>query len=527
MSRIDIAIKLASGIDREPIVSAPGDWVSSVRDIREVFSHISGYEGKVVTMLSFCRTGTLVTLFRALDGRAGDNIAAWLHVPCECRISGSELIQLMNSVKLLLNNSTIEVAQLQELASQEYPDKPYKVDFQPSKKNGHYAFRRTDTFPMSELLGDNRHQEYYKEYDGVFILDSTDTVSPVFGIADLSRYPLFKYAYLLPPDKTLLENSFGKGTTLHHKKGPFTSALSLKKGETISLYAQRPGLDRVEIPVTITEEFQRVDLQQGFPLAWKKTVTRDQIMVLDQDGKEIQGAKITVNGQNLGPNGVSLEESQIGSVNICVKASGFKSMEKECSFAGNEKIRLTLEKDASAEVRFNFLKSLDKKSFLIGAACGGVLVAILAILISLLSPKKEPAVIETPAVTEPEVVVEEPQPDTTAVEPPVVVVEEEVPQGPTPEQRLAIQYLDSHPVWTRQDIESVSELRGLFQALNKSDFVTVKKILTPLAEWSRQAKKIVDAINGCDRLPSGTYLPDGDEEITIDRYLQKKLKVNN
>ena len=186
LSKIDIAIKLASGIDKDPIVSAPGDWVSSVRDIRDVFSHISGYEGKVVTMISFYRTGTLVTLFRALDGRAGDNIAAWLHVPCESRISGSELLQLIGGVKNLLFNSSIEVSQLQELTSKEYPDKPYKVNFMASKRIGHYAFRRTDTFPMSELLGENRYQEYYKEFDGVFILDSTDTVSPVFGISDLA-----------------------------------------------------------------------------------------------------------------------------------------------------------------------------------------------------------------------------------------------------------------------------------------------------------------------------------------------------
>lgn len=523
MSKIDIAIKLASGIDSEPIVSAPGDWVSSVRDIREVFSHISGYEGKVITMISFCRTGTLITLFRALDGRAGDNIAAWLHVPCESRVSGSELLQLIGGVKNLLYNSSIDVSQLQELASREYPDKPYKVDFMASKRIGHYAFRRTDTFPMSELLGENRYQEYYKEFDGVFILDSNDTVSPVFGISDLSRYPLFKYAYLLPPDKSLLENSLGKGTTLHHKKGPFTSALSVKKGETISLYAQRPGLDKVELHVTINEEFQRMDLQQGLPVSWRKTVGKDQIMVLDQDGKEILGAKISINNQNLGPNGVILEESQIGNVTVAVRASGYKSQEKECSLAGNEKLRFTLEKEAQSESPLNFFKKLDKKSFLIGAACGGVLVAIIALLISLASPKRpaEP-VIDTPV--EPETPVVETPVDTVAAEPPVVIVEE-TPQGPSPEQRQAIQFLDSHPVWIKQDIEAVPALKGLFQALNKSDFATVKSILGPLAEWSRQAKKIMDAINAADRLPGGTYLPDGDEEITIDRYLQKKLGV--
>lgn len=523
MSKIDIAIKLASGIDKDPIVSAPGDWVSSVRDIRDVFSHISGYEGKVVTMISFCRTGTLVTLFRALDGRAGDNIAAWLHVPCESRISGSELLQLIGGVKNLLFNSSIEVSQLQELTSKEYPDKPYKVNFMASKRIGHYAFRRTDTFPMSELLGENRYQEYYKEFDGVFILDSTDTVSPVFGISDLSRYPLFKYAYLLPPDKTLLENSLGKGTTLHHKKGPFTSALSVKKGETIALYAQRPGLDKVEIPVTINEEFQRLDLQQGLPLVWKKTISKDQVLVLDPDGKEVLGAKISINNQNLGPNGVTLDESQIGSVLVGVRASGYRNQEKEYSFAGSEKLRITLEKDAETETPLKLIQKLDKKSFLIGAACGGVLVAVIAILIALASPKRptEP-VIDTPV--EPETPVVEAPADTVAAEPPVVIVEEN-PQGPTPEQRQAIQFLDTHPVWIKQDIEAVPALKGLFQALNKSDFTTVKRILGPLEEYSRQAKKIMDAINGADRLPGGTYLPDGDEEITIDRYLQKKLGV--
>ena len=106
MSKIDIAIKVTSGGAQEPVVSATGPWVSCVRDVRDIFTQLEHFEGKFITMLSFCPTGSLLTIVHHIPGRTTDNVAAWLHIPTGCAVTGEELSVLITDVKRYLSTAS-------------------------------------------------------------------------------------------------------------------------------------------------------------------------------------------------------------------------------------------------------------------------------------------------------------------------------------------------------------------------------------------------------------------------------------
>ena len=211
MSKIDIAIKITSLGAQEPIVSTPGPWVSWVRDVRDVFYQLKGFEGKYITMLSFCPTGSLVTVIRHISGRMTDNVAAWLHIPVNCPVTGDELVRLVGDVKALLSGSKIDPVAMRALVERNYPDMIYPGDYVPSSLDGGYAFRGTDFYTLADILGECRYQNYYSRYKCILLIDRSDTVVPKPEVADLTRVELSTGTVLMPPGAEEVRRVLGAG----------------------------------------------------------------------------------------------------------------------------------------------------------------------------------------------------------------------------------------------------------------------------------------------------------------------------
>ena len=555
MSRIDIAVKLNSTTAgfREPISSSPrAEWTSLIRDVRDVFVHLGGYEGKIITMLSFCRTGCIITLIRPLQGKT-DNVTAWLHIPAKCVVSGEELCRLLADVKDLLKTSAIAQSDINALAAKDYPEKPVALDYMPSAREGAYAYRRSDFFPMKEILGEGRYQEYYTPYKGIFLLDATDTMKPAGNVADLTSNPIEPASVLIPPTAQEVEDVLGKGVNLllvgaGGRLTFFKSAVPLKRGANVTVQAFREGFDQMPIQVKLSGDIQEFKFPEGFSPVWKKTLGRKNFQIVDQTDQPVLNPVITFDGKEFPVTGATLTEEQLRSGSLVVTADGYDRYEGPCPPIVKDNVRIVLQKGST---RYNYSVVLkdgiegqltfttdkhfghgssplpgyitgpgasantlyfddkdSKKSFWRGViyAAGAALALLLLVLI--LSPSKEKPQPEPEAP-----VVEVADTASTQEEPKV-----EEPAAPilTPAQR----YLHN-PVWHKDSLDVY--FPGLFEALNYYDFRKTREILERYNDIPR-VKAVLDGMMEAGT-KGGQYIPSDkmgvDKEITVDRYVQK------
>lgn len=558
MSRIDIAVKLNSTTAgfREPIASSRGEWTTLIRDVRDVFVHLSGYEGKIITMLSFCRTGCIITLIRPIQGKT-DNVTAWLHVPANCVVTGEELCHLLGDVKAVLKSSSIAQSEINALAAKEYPEKPVSLDYMPSAREGAYAFRRTDFFPMKEILGEGRYQEYYTSYKGVFLLEATDTMKAAGNVADITTNPIDPSSVLIPPAPQEVENVLGKGANLllvgtGGRLSFFKQAVPMKRGSNVTVQAFREGFDQIPIQVKVSGEIQEFAFPDGFTPVWKKTLGRKNFQVVDQTDQPVLNPVITFDGKDIPATGVPFTEEQLRNGTLMVTADGYDRYEGPCPPIVKDNVSIVLQKGSTrykytvvlkdgieGQLTFTtdrhfgngssplpgyiagpgasagtlyFDDKDSKKSFWRGVvyAAGAALALLLLILI--LSPsKKKP-------IQEPEAPVVEVT-DTVPAQPAPV---EEQPAAPvlTPAQR----YLNN-PVWHKDSLEIYCP--GLFDAMNYYDFRKTREILERYSDIPR-VKSVLDGMMEAGS-KGGQYIPADkmgtDKEITVDRYVQKLSPV--
>ena len=531
MSKIEIAIKITSSGAQEPIMSARGPWVSQVRDVRDVFYHLDGFDGKFVTMLSFCPGGELLTVIRHISGRMTDNVAAWLYIPGQCAVSGQELVQLIADVKAFLSDSRIDPSAMNALVAKNYPDKAFPVAHTPSPADGGYAFRGTDFYSMADILGEGRYQDYYSRYKYIFLIDRMDTVLPKADVTDLTRTELVMSTILLPPPAEEVARVFGSGTSLVYETSsrslaPFNSPLKLKRGSSFVLYANKEGFDRIPIMVQASEPVQQVSVTAGPAPAWQKKITYNQFMVLDLETRQpVPGAKILVNGTDVYA-GLTLTDEQARSASVSVQASGYEPHNGTHFLGTATPVQILLRKgvserkyrvvtkhqDEDAELVIRTRKPFepgyvplegyvasrrdsftlypeDKKAwlpFLYGVLSTLALVAVAALVWWGISK-----------FTGGEKMGNDPYYGKQTEN------SQGVPQdteSSAPEfDPAALNYLEIHDQWKRSEMEEIDGLKGLFDAMNTFEFEKVQDILEPYIDKSKEARFLYNATKECNK----------------------------
>ena len=547
MSKIDIAIKYTSAGAGEPISTSSGVWVSYVRDVRDVFQYLNGVDdGKVVTFMSFCKAGSLITLIRPISGRGAENVAAWIYVPTHCDISGEDLSAVVEDVKALLGKPSISIQDIQPFASKEYPTKPIAIDYTPSVREGAYAFRKTDFYPITDILGRERYQDYYTQFKGIIILDVSDSVTPAISMKDLTRMPIETLSVLIPPPPAMIESVLGPDASLLYQTPmgflQFKEPIKIKEGSSVTLLAFKKGFDKIPILVTSKAAFQNFDFPAGFSPVWKKTLTRNHFKVLDVSNVPIQSARIVINGVDLAVGPYSMTEEDIKNAKLSVTASGYEPYEGAIRFANNDTVVVTLNKMITGnqyhvlskgneyeillpgeadktksplqgyawgeDDTLVFAGESDKKSWWQAFAIGFAAASVLALLIWAISSPRKPKeeVQEAPEEPQTEEVIQfiEEEP---VVQEPVVVVD-------TRNARL-VSYLKGNEVW-EQDSLTVN-CPGLFEAMNSYNYAKVKNLLGPYNDIPR-VKRLLDAMENPVK-KSGTYCIDG--VITLSTYISR------
>jgi len=542
MSKLGIAIKITKeGASQPLVVGNVGDWTSRVIDVRDTLKYVTGLEGydKVVKFLSFSEDGCLLTQVRAISGRPGDNVAAWIYIPSNIIIAGEEVAKVADEVKGQLFNSRTDVDTLEEIVSKEYENRLYDSKYKSSNKEGELAFRTIGFYPLIDILGTNRYQTYYSNYKYVFLIDESDgvVIADTTAVIDLTNEKISELCTLIAPSILSIQESFGKGVGIYYKSRrqnkllELSSSILVNKGKDITLYAVKEGFEPQTFKINVSEVEQKCQLPLGRKNMWQKKILPAMFIVEDEQKMPLEQYVIKINGKSL-LQGVVLSEQECAQVQVTVSKAGYETKDRFLDLRQPEKVEvITLVKEERSfeyevelnneevgKLSFSSRKMINKsispivgyewqgnrlvpnpifvlKNRIIGALCGiGVLLALLFvswIYSNIESSNNFPWIKWHKEV-------QQPRPSYYGG------AEDEIEDlsqtNPSKEESIgkAAEYLDNHQGWVKSEMEQFSCLEGLFEDMNNFHLrEIVGDRYAGLADASNEFKSIKEAAQQC------------------------------
>lgn len=158
-------------------------WASGLPDARDYIKKISGFDrsGKIAYVIKFFgENGMVVGIIKTGNGRAGDNITAWLHVPADIDMAKLKIVEIIQAIEEQF--SSPEGLKESELAKYFVPEYPIKdnllnkplLSAVTSKSEGRAAYCCYGTHEELKYLFDNIAQKGYGEYQVLFFLYKAD-----------------------------------------------------------------------------------------------------------------------------------------------------------------------------------------------------------------------------------------------------------------------------------------------------------------------------------------------------------------
>ena len=163
-----------------------GDWTKKVVDIRDILKlYNSEDESKFAMFMSFSENGAYITIARSISGRGGDNTAAWIYIPNNIEVTGTEIIQIIDIVKEELSASKSNVERLTQIFSKDYRTTE-SAAYMPSSVEKIFAKRNVGFYPLKDIIGEKRYQPIYSNYNVILINDMDGMEIVDKNITDLS-----------------------------------------------------------------------------------------------------------------------------------------------------------------------------------------------------------------------------------------------------------------------------------------------------------------------------------------------------
>ena len=329
MSKIDIAIKVTSDGAGEPHAVIGGEWMQNVIDIHPILENFIGLneEGQVARILSFTNGGCILTLARLVAGRGGDNVAAWIFIPANADVTGSEVMYVAIQTEKVIASSEFNLELLRELCNKEYPEKP-SLSLAPT--GNRMAFRWYNSTNIDDLLGPNRYQPYYDKYRYILLLDENGHVGlkKDIDIDDLTQRHMEAPSMFLHYSANELRNHFGQDISITFIDGkPFDHPVAVKKGERILVRFVRNGFCPVDCYITKTDNLPLVrwPLPDPRQIIWKKAIDQSYFKFSDDQGRDLPNdtnPTVIINGRRLGNVPVEIAEPNLRQVKVDVSVKG-------------------------------------------------------------------------------------------------------------------------------------------------------------------------------------------------------------
>lgn len=305
-----------------------GDWTKKVVDIRDILKlYNSEDESKFAMFMSFSETGAYITIARSISGRGGDNTAAWIYIPNNIEVTGTEIIPIIDVVKEELSASKSNVERLIQIFNKDYRTTE-SADYMPSSVEKIFAKRNVGFYPLKDLIGEKRYQPIYSNYHVILINNKDSMEIADKNIADLTNEMLVETFVFCPPIKQDIPN----GVTVHFNKPGFplfNKPLRVNKSSRISLVFKRTGFE----DITYMDSVEGNDQICGVPtFNWKKSISKDLFKVRAAHNREIDlfnDARICINGTELGWNHtIQLSEREAANATVSISANGYETFER-------------------------------------------------------------------------------------------------------------------------------------------------------------------------------------------------------
>ena len=541
-------------------------WTKSIPDLRGDFSVLPNLDGsgKTVYQLRFLGTeGFLIALVKPQKGnmsRGADHSAAWIHVPARAKISGEELVNVLNDVEQAISRlEGTDTAKLNSVFAKQYSENPLRqplISRLSSKADGPIAVRNYSATPgaiatLTEVL-DALAQPVYAQYKSVFLVDVAAGLQVASTVKTITE-PL-KHLVVVEPPKA-------KDNFVPHLRsvGEFKEPHEFVEGETLTVYWERKGYDTIEKQARVAqglnadEAFKfgvndvkrlllpsfftvrsekgplisnaqiRIDnvilTDKGLPFTDAEWTKKRRIMVLAEgyETKNIDDALPTQPGLTISMKAkvfgdrrtLPLYDGPVKIAEVTIEIRGKRRISINDLILKNGELQLKSSKSKGSANQRNTGKGLGlywKRVALIV----GVLIIILGglfVAYKLWTEDKE----DTKPTPEPIEVSSNPDSETGPY------------SSPEDSLEMVTAYLDNNPKWSKDSLEKYSVSKGLFEALNTYDLSRLDQYQN-IVRKSESLGRIADLANEMKGSFLGGKFADNNE-ITVDNYIKKLERI--
>lgn len=539
-----------------------GDWTKKVVDIRDILKlYNSEDESKFAMFMSFSENGAYITIARSISGRGGDNTAAWIYIPNNLEVTGTEIISIIDVVKEELSASKSNVERLTQIFNKDYRTTE-SADYMPSSSEKIFAKRNVGFYPLKGIIGEKRYQPIYSNYNAILINDMDGMEIVDKNITDLSSETMVETLVFCPPVKQDLPS----GVTVHFNTSgypQFNKPVRVCKSKHINLVFKRTGFDDIPYIDRVKENDQLCGVPR---YDWKKPIFKGQFKIIaahDSNVNLTDDATITVNNEELTwHQPIKISEHNALQAKVRISVNGYEPAEEyiDLLHAANSitvklhraeraqswKIELANGHTAVMDLRSKYLSCDRYESPIKGYSredgiqrytnfgvlkqrAIGFLMAVATFVVIFLSVALfewydnhnfmwqlgwPPLKVEESSTTQESNHSNDEKNNTSE-------------QNQANQDRSisrAIAYLDNEVgVWQRDSLIKYPELDGLFEELNSYEFNKILNRYSKLYE-SKNFKRIYDTImSNKDKKFDGNFCSEGDYSITVSNY-EKKLK---
>ena len=327
----------AGGYDDDRVRINTGDWSSVVDDERQLWQKFS-VNGESIAM-TIVRDGVVFAITRIIGGgRPDDNITTWVFVPSTLHITGSQIKQVIEAIKEINKVGTKRISRESFMGNEtlalDYPEKKYRITFNPSMGNELAGRYPTTDYSMEEILG-LPYQESYTKYKYVFLVSQKSDLKS--GLTDLSTEDIIESICVLPLSEARILDIFGSSTvTVKFQDGrAFNSHIIAKKGQIIDLIAEKKDCIPLRLKGQAIADEKEIEISKDSQ-QWRRVISPNLFKV--EDSKTgiaiISGVNIYILDPQYNNQNKSLPENRLKKVSVRITAKGYEKFEGEIDLSG-------------------------------------------------------------------------------------------------------------------------------------------------------------------------------------------------
>ena len=544
-------VKSLNGFQEVAEINGAKTWTKNVRDTREDCKVIEGLNEdsrSSVIMYTADKVGEYYTIISLIDGRRTDFISAWVFRPWGLEISGKELLSVIEDVRNEILASEISEDKLAKLFSNVYPESESTISpicTEGVSSAARFYNKKGADYSLSEIFALGMAQKVNKGYKAVFLVDCSMGLT-ASGCTDISSSELEQLVSVYPPMPQQLAAANGFIPYLENGE-QFQKPISVISGAEIKVVWKKAGYQ--DISSRYIAKGDKSSISVPGPESYIKLIPISRFKIVDETGQEISNCRIRIENRDF-PQGGYFPISEHASKNALVSVIcegyithsekhdlnnwvkielhhqthkykfatvGKKGEKIQFEIISNKVLEHTPFKGYHSEdgyaPRENAVNRIEfrpdgvlaiKKVWTIAAVLLVVGIAIGAFGFWFFDDRFEE---NTPPVPQKQ----EFKIDRNAT----------LSQAPTTTLNQAIEYLDGHEQWKKSEMESIEELKGLWDDLNTFRFDKVKGRTNLLQ--SNRFKSLVEKIdslltitNNHPKFNGSQYNNGNDDCITIE-----------